>query len=660
MNIELTDSNVADNDYQLFALLKRKSKSTSVFQEAIQDFLDDFNKKYDTNISFSQVLNIYNNKNDLKIEESIILCKALLDFIQNNWIEITFKWKKHLLRYDTLASTNVALECDIMSNQELYTLKALSSSISSFINEVRKYFRFLIPDNTSLSEANVDAEFSKVPWMRREESVVIVRDKEGEKQIKTSPGSIKIAPWFVMHCEISEDQLKDKIVKLDNKNLRKFLEYVYEKIPYSNDKKHIALAKYLFTSYDAAAWQTIRRVLEWNSKFRIATVNKINIKKLKKTLFSNVNQEEVIGHNLIPIEAKSEEEQIQVQHFETRMEDDILYISEWVTLDLTDDETFQLSLTSLSRESVQNFFWILEELVMRKYEITQRYSAAKICELIQKSEDVKVETNVRQKITSLRTKPSLITTKFLNNNIDISNLRKFICEYWWYLIKWELNTDTDEGKSPDDSENLEKKLNKTFEFKFPEWAKADKAISLDIEFVQKKNLEWFIFSLNSLVSKELERQKVPWMIESFDVNDFAGIRLNNLFFHNVSRANDNQKILDMFDFFNQEDLELFLVKWHEQVWKKMQKSTKVYLEAGSKEELMDFITNKLERRLRKAAQKGRSQKKVNGISVTDAMLDWINSLTLDLVDKLPSQLFTRLPKKEVRKMIQDYLDARES
>jgi len=666
IDIELGNSNVAKDDKDLFALLRGKTKWTSVFREAIADFLDDFNKKYDTNVSFAQVLNIYRNKSALTMEESIILCKALLDFIQNNWIEITFQWKKHLLRYETLANTNVALEFNPMSDNEMKILNSLSFAISSFINEVRKYFRILLPDGTSLSEASIDSEFSKIPGMKREKEEVELANWE---KARTAPWSVKIAPNFIINCEISDDDLKLKITKFTNQQLQKFLNYIYDRMPSSTEKKHIHLAKCLFENYNAAAWQTIRRGLEGDSKIRMATMNKINIRKLKKFLFSDVvdlpqeqSVEAVTNQDIIT------ENEVEPQDFSVYMKDELLYISELVSIDLSDDETFQLSLTKLSRENAQKFFWLLEEIVIKKYDITQRYSAAKIYDLIQKSTDPKVETNVRQKVTSLRTKPSLITDKFLNNNINISNLRQVISEDWVYLEKSEVEEDSfePENKGIDDL----KVKGKKFIFEFPE-DDSEEQISLEVGFDWKKNLEWFIGALNSLISQESERQKVWWIINPLSVNDFKEIKLDSAFFDNINRQIEDRNILDMFWILEQKDLEFFLSAWHRAVWKKMVISKKVYVESWSKEELWDFVFNvwqkKIDTKVRKeirtgTTRVGKADKKREDTRLTKNMFDWVDSLTVDLIAKLSpkkfSKIFDRVSKKDLKLLIEEYLDSR--
>lgn len=666
IDIELDNANVAKDDRDLFALLRGKTKWTSVFKEAIANFLDDFNKKYDTNVSFAQVLNIYSNKSALNMEESIILCKALLDFIQNNWIEITFQWKKHLLRYETLANTNVALEFNPMSDNEMKILNSLSFAISSFIDEVKKYFRFLIPDGTSLSQASIDGEFSKIPGMKREKEEIELANWE---KAKTSPGSIKITPNFIINCEISDDDLKLKITKFTNQQLQQFLNYIYDRMPSSTEKKHIHLAKCLFINYDAPAWQTIRRGLEGDSKIRMATMNKIDIRKLRKFLFSDVIDlpqerwvEAVTEKDIIT------ENEAQPQDFSVYMKDELLYISELVSINLSNEQGLYSSLIKLSPENVQKLFGVLTEIVMNKYNVSSHFSASKLIDEIKLSNER--ESNIRAKITWLRAKPSLIRAKFLNNNIDIFNLRKLILEDWAYLEKLEVEEDSFESQN----EGIDdwKVKGKKFIFEFPEddW---EEKISLEVGFDWRKNLEWFIGALNSLISQESERQGLWGAIDSFNIDDFKGIPLNNLFFDNINRQIEDMNILDMFWILDQEHLEFFLSEWHRAVWKKMVISKKVYVESWSKEELWDFVFNvwqkkvdtRVNREIRKrsTSQAGLANKKRSSTRLTKEMFEWIECLTPELADKVSSDkrfqnILNRIHKNDLKLLIQEYLDSR--
>lgn len=669
INIQLTDSNVAKSNDELYRLLRENSKSTSLFQELIDIFLSDFNKKYDTDVSFSQVLDIYNNQSSLNPEKSIILCKALLEFIQNNWIEVTFKWKTYLLRYNTLASTNVALEHNPLFVDEMAILQSLSLSISSFIDEVKRYFRFLIPDGTALSDANVDNEFWKIPGMKREEKEVELATWE---KAKTSPWSIQIASNFVINCEISDDDLKLKITKFTNEQLQQFLNYVYERILNHTGKKHIDLAKYLFSSYDQAAWQAMKKVFESWSKFRMATMNKISIRKLRKLLFSDIvdlPQQELtqpIGHNA------STQNENESQDFSAYMKDDTLYISESVTINLSDDKTFQSSLTSLSRENSQEFFWLLEDIVIRKYDITQRYSAAKIHELIRISDDSKVETNVRQKVTSSRTKASTITNKFLNNNINISNLRKLILEDGEYLNRLKIESDTSEKGDSDISDSIETNVN-TFKFEFS-WDNEKDRSSLNVEFVQGKNLEKFLIALNSLMLEEAKIQGVEELFTPYLIEDLRGTVLNSVFFDSLRKGEDKKDAISIFDLFTDEELESFLYQWHKVVWKKMKVSKTIDIKPWSKEELLDFVFQVwqkiVDKKVNKEARKSNwskfhrvteARKKTR---MTNDMFEWISSLTPDLVDQVDIRIFDPIfskgGKREIKRLIQEYLDNREA
>jgi hypothetical protein len=63
---------------------------------------------------------------------------------------------------------------------------------------------------------------------------------------------------------------------------------------------------------------------------------------------------------------------------------------------------------------------------MIKYNLSLSKTTNKLAQLIQKSEDK--NTNIRQKITSLRNDVSTISQKFIDNNINLDNLIKFILE----------------------------------------------------------------------------------------------------------------------------------------------------------------------------------------------------------------------------------------
>ena len=85
VSIELfPNSEIFTETDELYKWLRNESKSTASFREAIWKFLEEFNNQYQTQINFSQVLDIYDWKSDLDLEQNIgIYFNIIDDFLFN-------------------------------------------------------------------------------------------------------------------------------------------------------------------------------------------------------------------------------------------------------------------------------------------------------------------------------------------------------------------------------------------------------------------------------------------------------------------------------------------------------------------------------------------------------------------------------------------------
>lgn len=656
----LGNAKVYWNSDELAEWLRKQAWNTRPFLDAISKFLEEFNKKFNTEVTFEQVLDIYDKKkNKLGKNQSIVLCKALLEFIQNNWIYVTFHGKSHLLKYSTLAWVNITLECNSPSINEMQTLHTLSITISSFIEKIRDYFRMLIPDWVTLQEADVINDFINVPWINVVKNTEKVDSDEQKENLEVAPKSLKISDSLAFQLDVSDEDLKQRISILDNKWLIELFEYIHRRLPLSKKTSEIQtnLAKFLFNGYKPHFSQTIKKVLNWETQLRSDSIEKINIRKLKEFLFSG------------------RVDWIDVNEDFVNLSWNTLYVSQWVDMDLTSDSVFSDNLTNLLSGDVQKLFSYLEDLV-RKNKNIKWTTAQKLATIIHKSKDKKL--SISQKVTTLRTKKSKITQKFISSNINISALRELILSSIWtdkWVDTWtepgewiEKPKGTFEFKFVDDGAE---KPNGTFEFKLEdeEWDKWNNQVSINVELNWKNGLEGFIYSLNSLITQRCKDMDLIDLIEPFKIENFEWIWLNTAFFDNVNRVIEWDNILYMFEIFGQDVLENFLVEWHKKVWKKLKESKKVIIVPGSKEEVLDFAFNVLQNAINKKADKivrksrrdfhNMGQKRLE-VRLTEEMFAWIDKLTINLLSKvnLPQAIFSLIPKEEINNMLRKYLAER--
>ncbi len=628
-----SESKVYWSSDELSQWLENKNKSTQPFLDSILIFLDEFNKRYWTDISFNQVLDIYNNnETNLDINTSIALCKAMLDFIQNNWIKISFEGKKYFIKYETLANTNNILSFNPNSENERQTLITLSITISSFIQQIKSYFRMIIHTNTELEKANVDELFKKIPWIKIEPDTVAVWPELDKKEVQVNNWSVKINDNLVIDIYSTNSDFETRISYMTNLELIAMLDYIYDRIDGPKQKKYLSLAKLLYwDNYVSNSWTKIKNIYEKWEKFRVDTTKKLNINWIKEILKKNKS----IEWEKVTVELSWEK----------------LVFSSGKNLKLDTINNFTHDLINLPDKEVQSLFSYLENKIMNKYKITLDRSADKLANLIQKSTDRNV--NVRQKITNLRKKESTISQKFIDNNINLDNLIKFILE----------------------KEKKQKAVETptwNFDFEYTnEWD--NEKISLTVNLNWKKDLEWFIYSLNSLITEESKRQDVNWLIEPFYIEDFKWINLDSAFFHKVISEIDNQNVLEIFELFDADILEDFLKIWHQKVQKRLNESKLKLIVPGSQEELFDFVFNKwqveLYRIIRKQWRKWRKKRNNLGdrrevATLSKSMFEWIEKLTTNLASKVSSSIFRKvfsiIPKDEINKMIEEYLKNRKS
>lgn len=485
IQLNLKDVNkVYWNHSELAEWLKNRSNSTFDFIKAIWDFLIEFNDKYETNVDFEQVLDIYDWKSNLDMNQSIILCKALLEFVQNNWIEISFKNKSYLLKYNTLSSVNATLEYDPISDDDIDCLKILSVTISSFIKKIRQYFRILINDSVSLDEANVDEHFKNITWKKLNNKCSIdganvevsdvniykdeVKTNNNKNDIQISANSVKVCEWFVIENNITDVELIDRITNLSNEVLISFLNFIYFNIDSRKSKKHIEITKFLFNDYTISKVNSVKRVLEWESTFRRHTVTKINLKKVRKLIFGESFQ--VKNDNV---------------KWDVYIEWNIMHLGKWVELNLEDDEIFVNNLVWLSPENVRKVFFYMENIVITR-KMPWDTTASILAWIIQKSPDRSI--NIRQKISSLRSKVSWIQKKFIDSNINVKALRELI-------LLWKWDTTDDEKNiwnewSMDLNSWVEKNY-KTYDYVINEGEEEQEIIKVELNW--NKDIKGFIF-----------------------------------------------------------------------------------------------------------------------------------------------------------------------
>lgn len=643
INIYLSwNSKVYKTTDELSEWLKEQRANTKPFLEAIKKFLEEFNNKFNTTLCFEQVLDIYNGKNKLNVRQSIILCKALLDFIQNNSIEVKFRNKSYLLRYNTLASTNAILEYNPLSEEERHTLETLSVTISSFIKKVREYFRMIISDSVALEQANVDDEFKNIPWIKLVPEITQVNNEE-EVNSDITNWSIKISSWLVLNLSSSDEQLKNRIFNLNNKHLIDLLNYVYERIDSDKKiwKKHIDIAKFIFDkNYESYLWQLVFNVFENQKKIRQATIDKINITKLRECIISYPKE---------TISNKTNED-IKVSW-------EKLIFASWAELNLESDKQFESELLNLSWWEVQLLFSYLENFLRNSHKVIPELTAAKLATEIQKLWTDK-QRNIYQKIISLRKKWSAITERFLNNNINITKFRELIL------------SSTIE-KTIEDKSNLWESPNESLDFTFID-EDTKEEVNIKIELNWKKDIEWFIYSLNLLIKEECKRIWLEGCVDEYNSKSFETLELDSEFFNNITKKIKDKNILDMFDIIEQETLEKFLQLWYKNVvWVPLKESKKNTIEHGSKEELLDFVYNvwqkELFRIIRKQGRKWR--KKRNNLwdrrdvaTITEDMFEWIDKLTPDLLSKVSNfkfqKIFSIIPRKDIQDLLNDYIEKR--
>lgn len=642
-----------DSD-MLFDGLKTKSSSTRAFTQAVNDFFAKFNETYNANVSLEDILRIYEKKSNIGFRESIILCKALLDFVQSHWVEITFRDKAYVLRFTTLASLNATLEFSPLWADAWEALRTLSVTISSFVQRIRDYFRMILPDHgMALQDIHIDEHFFAIPWIKKEAPIIEVVDDAGEKEpVQVSSGSVKISDSLVIPCNVSNDELIKKFQGFDNRLFITFFDYIYDRIPFwqRGGKKHIDIAKFVFTQYEPSLGQTIERVYTNGSRLRIETLQKIDFAKLKRFLLNDASES-------IKVSEPPETSNPYVTFT-------MLRLRPWVVVSLENDEVFIEQVTNLSTESVQVFFGYLEDIVRKKYSITWS-PVSKLVSLIQLSEDKGV--NISQKITSVRREPSRVYAKFFENNINVTALRQLLLSV--AILPKKV---VDEMESTwDDEDDIwevwgEKK---SMSFSFQE---EGEDVLFDIEIIGTKNLAGFVWDLNTLIAKQCERLEVSGFIEPMSEQDFEGVALNTAFFSVIRRGKAFAKFADIFEIFSQENLEKFLRDWHIQVGKKLKESKVVYVDPGSREELFDFVFNVWQKRLNTIVGKeirksgttrsGHVDRRKRTSTLTEEMFAWITTLTPDFVSQLPAsafqQIFSRTSKKDVEEMLKEYLATR--
>ena len=643
-----------DSD-MLFDGLKTKSSSTRAFTQAVNDFFTKFNETYNANVSLEDILRIYEKKSNIGFRESIILCKALLDFVQSHWVEITFQDKAYVLRFTTLASVNATLEFSPLSPDAWEALRTLSVTISSFVQRIRDYFRMILPDQgTALQDIHIDEHFFAIPWIKKEAPIIEVVDDAGAKEpVQVSSGSVKISDSLVIPCNVSNDELIKKFQGFDNRLFITFFDYIYDRIPFwqRGGKKHIDIAKFIFTQYEPSLGQTIERVYTNGSRLRIETLQKIDFAKLKRFLL-NDSSESIKVPELPQTSTPS-------------VTWNMLQLQSWVVLSLENDEVFIGQVTSLSAEAVQVFFWYVEDIVRKKHNITWS-PVSKLVSMIQLSEDKAV--NISQKITSVRREPSRVYAKFFENNINITALRQLLLSVTTSaeeaVTEWEDTCGEDED---DIWEVWGEKKSMSFSFQ-----EEGEDVLFDIEIIGTKNLAGFVWDLNTLIAKQCERLEVSGFIEPMSEQDFEGVALNTAFFSVIRRGKAFAKFADIFEIFSQESLEKFLRDWHIQVGKKLKESKVVYVEPGSREELFDFVFNVWQKRLNTIVGKeirksgttrsGHVDRRKRTSTLTEEMFAWISTLTPDFVSQLPAsafqQIFSRTSKKDVEEMLREYLATR--
>jgi len=686
MNIiktEIENLNIVYSDSDKLALwLKDKSPSTKAFLDNIETFFIEFNKKYNTNITFEDVLNIYfKGKNNLEFEQSILLCKALLEYIKTHSIEINFWNKTHLIRFATITSTNNILWSKKFIEREKNTIKKLSSTISDFIQKVRDYFRILIPDSISLQEANVD-KYINLLNLNQEKDIT----PEDNQYTEISNWSIKISESLAINLNITDKELWERILSLTNQDLKDLLNYIYDKIKSDKpwEKVHLTIAKFIFDDkYESCLWQLIYNILEKWKIIRQVTLNKINFAKIREALIT----ESTIDTNIDDIDKKS-----------TTSKN--LTISNWPLndilkkLDLNNNKQFKNDLISLEEDEIHILFSELENYLITHKKVPSESSAVGLANMIKKSDERK--NSVYWKIIKFRKTEWKLSEKFITNNININKLKKLIQSFldtiWESIIEeensqisfsipeeatdittdWKISNSTDNNpekiiKEKDiiqknTDEKIRENKKETFEFTYID-NESKKEIIIHIETDWKKDVSWFIYSLNYLIQEECKRQDIEWLIKEFNPNDFSNIEVNSLFFSNVKKYIKDKNILEMF-FFDQELLDNFLSEWHKKViWKPLNICETKKLSLNSKEAVLSFVNLRQENMyeiVRKTNKKKNYREKRRQVTINLEIFEWINSLTIDLLSKIDNNIlhpfFAIMPKAEVQKLLEEFIE----
>lgn len=660
----------------LFEWLKHGKANTKRFRDKMISFLNNFNEQYGADLSFEQVLGIYEWTISFDMNSRTILCKALLDFVQSNWIIISFRSKCFEIRFETLAK----IEGKILmlweaSLGEIEQIILLSRAISSFISKIRKYFNVIIWEWVSLHEANIDNGFNELLWSWCDLTWWKLNWWED-----LAHSSVVIYDWFVISCDCTDLEFATKLKTLKREELNAVLGFIYQRLPNSmiSGKKHIDIAKALFwNNYESSLWQTILRVLEEWGTIRAATIKKIDFSKLRKYLLSPsmyrkaIEAEELeLWNRWLKVNQLKETEAILSWH--------TLLISEWIEINLESDELFTESLINLSPDVAQVFFNYLVILVQKVFDIPTRNAKVKLASLIQQDESN--TSNIYQKLVNLSNKPSKVTEKFLRNNINISAFRSFLLDTVnpWSKEQnkdlwaedgdvWEIDLALPEAED-EPIKPLSKVVLRSFDFEFGVW---DETICLSIKSNWKRTLEWFLFSLNSFISSECVRQWYVGLIDEYTIDDFNGIELDTDFFCKIER-NWNNRQNEMFTIIDQIFLSEFLNTWCKVVWFKLKKPKAPYLEPGSEDELWYFVFNVWQKRLNKFVQTEvrKSRRRSANISsrmkiatLNKDMFKWTKTLTLDLLDRIWTkqfeQIFSKMPRKEVEELISNFLSWRQ-
>ncbi|MDD3302945.1 MAG: hypothetical protein PHN31_05280, partial [Candidatus Gracilibacteria bacterium] len=679
----IEELNVVYSDSDKLALgLANKSDSTKTFLDNIESFFMKFNKKYNTNITFEDVLNIYfKGENNLEFEQSIMLCKALLEYIQTHGIEITSEKKIHLIRFATTTSSNKILISKKFTEKERNKIKKLSTTISNFIEKVRDYFRILIPDSTSLQDANVD-KYINLLNLNQEKDIT----SEDNQYKIISNGTIKISESLAINLNITDKELCERILSLTNQDLKDLLNYIYDKIKpdIPGEKEYIIIAKFIFDDkYETQLGQIINNVLEKGKLIGQATLDKINFDKIRKTLITD----SITDTNLDNTDTKSTiSKNLAISNGPLN---DIIN-----KLDLNNNKQFKNDLISLEKDEIHILFSELENYLITHKIAPSESSAVKLANMIQKSDEKKA--SVYNKIIKFRKTEGKLSEKFITNNINLNKLKKLIQSFLDtigetiieeenqqinFSIPEETSDITIDGETTDTTDKVPEKTIKesdiiskitvekirenkkeTFEFTYID-NETQKEISINIELNGKKDISGFVYSLNYLIQEECKRQDIEGLIKEFNPEDFINIELNSLFFDNVKKNIKDKNILEMF-FFDQELLDNFLSEWHKKVIGNPLNIVDIKkLSLNSREAVLSFVNlwqENMYEIVRKTNKKKNYRAKRRQVTINLEIFEGINSLTTDLLSKIDNNIlhpfFAIMPKAEVQKLLEEFID----